>query len=340
MSQQQKLSVSGVGGFSFVLRIPKQVATKKDVEVSLKVSDATTKQAKNEIRVLQFWRRRESRGMIRSLYDHVSSPHNICYILMPNYDASLLDLILVPSLQRFLPRTVISANIVLITTQLVDAVQFMRDNAMAHRDIKLDNILVKLNPVQFAATKVVLTDFGDSCIENENSGDICGTTYYMAPELFYEAALGKRKENVYTMQIMQHADVFSLGQSILLLLTHRAQRTNTILPAQGYINERFGNEHRSRELKLSSGMFLTDVTCTTSSQNLFTETILNWGCMNPNERKTYPFDQKDEMEKMLDSLVSMSQSSEPVFKYKFESHKLSIENIRDRYVSWKDAQST
>ena len=62
--------------------------------------------------------------------------------------------------------------------QLMSAVEYMHSHDVAHRDIKLENVLIE----QKSGT-VKLIDFGFSCLSKERLKIFCGTPSYMSPEI-------------------------------------------------------------------------------------------------------------------------------------------------------------
>lgn len=86
--------------------------------------------------------------------------------------------------------------------QLVSTLQYLHGLNIAHRDIKLDNILIdsKLN--------VKLIDFGFSTIDDPKSKVFCGTPSYMASEIV------NRKE-----YSPIHADIWALGVVLFIILS-------------------------------------------------------------------------------------------------------------------------
>ncbi|KNC78878.1 CAMK/CAMKL/BRSK protein kinase, partial [Sphaeroforma arctica JP610] len=66
--------------------------------------------------------------------------------------------------------------------QMLQAVGYLHEHSIAHRDVKPDNILLDHRG------NVKLTDFGAAVRlthENERCSDVCGTIYYVAPELVH-----------------------------------------------------------------------------------------------------------------------------------------------------------
>ncbi|KAJ2895862.1 hypothetical protein IWW38_002183, partial [Coemansia aciculifera] len=72
-----------------------------------------------------------------------------------------------------------------IFRQICDAVRYLHSNGITHRDIKLDNILIKSSTAGGGISSVKIADFG--LARAVNDGDlmrtICGTPSYLAPEI-------------------------------------------------------------------------------------------------------------------------------------------------------------
>lgn len=84
-----------------------------------------------------------------------------------------------------------------ILAQIIDGVGFLHEHGIVHRDLKLDNILIK----DISTLQIKLTDFGLATVINidETISEKCGTMFYTAPEI-----LNKNKYN-------RNIDLWSIG---------------------------------------------------------------------------------------------------------------------------------
>lgn len=89
-----------------------------------------------------------------------------------------------------------------VFSQIVKGVKYMHDHNVAHRDLKLTNILID------DAYTVKVIDFGFACEANERHKMYCGTPSYMAPEIV--------EKKTY---LPKPVDVWSLGVILFKLLT-------------------------------------------------------------------------------------------------------------------------
>merc|ERR1711916_176373 len=102
------------------------------------------------------------------------------YIVMLRYETDLLELVVQPPAERGPLRKSEKQRVFLRT---VLAVQILHENAIIHRDLKLENILLKqANDMDTA----VLADFGCARVVPPDLGSFStriGTTAFWAPEM-------------------------------------------------------------------------------------------------------------------------------------------------------------
>lgn len=89
-----------------------------------------------------------------------------------------------------------------VFSQIVKGVKYMHDHNVAHRDLKLTNILID------EEYTVKIIDFGFACEANERHKMYCGTPSYMAPEIVEKK-----------LYFPKPTDVWSLGVVLYKLLT-------------------------------------------------------------------------------------------------------------------------
>ena len=82
--------------------------------------------------------------------------------------------------------------------QVVQAIVYIHGQGIAHRDLKLENVVVNEDE------EVKLVDFGFArkIVENEKMDDICGTPNYMSPELCKKGRYNGRAADVWALGII------------------------------------------------------------------------------------------------------------------------------------------
>ncbi|KAI1814607.1 Pkinase-domain-containing protein [Poronia punctata] len=118
-------------------------------------------------------------------------------------------------------------HVKVIAEQLVDALGYLHENRITHRDVKPDNILIQsTNPLI-----VKLTDFGLSkMIDTEQTflKTFCGTLLYCAPEVYTEYSsyddqgrrTNRKNQRAVNRERYDHAvDIWSLGGVLFYTLT-------------------------------------------------------------------------------------------------------------------------
>lgn len=112
-----------------------------------------------------------------------------------------------------------------IFRDVCSAIQYCHHRGVAHRDLKLENILI--DPTTY---RVKLIDFGLSSFEKEDSAgcvDVCGSLDYIAPEVLEEQPYSGKK-----------SDMWSLGVILFSLLFcnfpfSSEERMDALLPPEG-----------------------------------------------------------------------------------------------------------
>lgn len=98
-----------------------------------------------------------------------------------------------------------------IFKQIVSGVKYLYENHIVHRDLKPHNILLTQDNI------VKICDFGFSCYCDDIDSEICGSPFYMAPEML--------KKQKYTNKI----DLWSLGIILFQMLEGKVPfSSNTI----------------------------------------------------------------------------------------------------------------
>jgi len=113
----------------------------------------------------------------------------------------------------------------LIMRKIIDAITYLHKNNIVHRDIKLENILIKKQCFDASELDIKISDFGLSihrivATTDSMLDDYCGTPLYMAPEVINQQPYS------------QFCDVWSLGIILYIMLTDckpfKAERTSKL----------------------------------------------------------------------------------------------------------------
>lgn len=101
-----------------------------------------------------------------------------------------------------------------IARQAISALEYLHDENVTHRDLKLSNILVTNWSQISDILTIKLADFGLASYHTRHH-TICGTESYMAPEIEEE----QREENGrLTLPYTNAVDIWAMGKILLILL--------------------------------------------------------------------------------------------------------------------------
>ncbi|CAF0710394.1 unnamed protein product [Brachionus calyciflorus] len=130
----------------------------------------------------------------------------------------------------------------ILMRQIVDAISYLHKHDIVHRDLKLENILIKEFDTDSDNFLVKITDFGlssqrDSVGTESMFDDYCGTPLYMAPEII--------DNNPYS----QLCDVWALGIIMFFILTSHS-------PFTAENESRLREQIRNAEINTSSNHYI------------------------------------------------------------------------------------
>lgn len=131
----------------------------------------------------------------------IASLKNNLYVIMPYYRNETLFELVTKDENQF--KLLIERNKILI--QLVEVIGYLHMKNISHRDIKLENFLLSDN------YDIIMIDFGLSkkCEDDEILDDICGSSLYMAPEMFSWPCIKYNGKSV---------DIWALGMVMFTLI--------------------------------------------------------------------------------------------------------------------------
>jgi len=86
---------------------------------------------------------------------------------------------------------------------LIDGIEYLHQNGIAHRDIKLENILLD------DKNRVKIADFGMSCPYNEGQTltTRCGSPHYLSPEMLHGKSYNPLSSDIWSCGVILYGMV-------------------------------------------------------------------------------------------------------------------------------------
>ena len=227
ITRQPKMATGSLGRVYFATdatATPPQHLAIKEVRLAA-LSDSQLRQAKREPIILSAIRQKLAEvpdAANRQLLDKfvaLHASHEVAasmYLVMERMDGDLFDW-LVPT-QGLMMRQLDEATVAGIIFEVLVGLAVLHHNNIAHRDIKLENVLYRKDPVTGNMT-FKLTDFGLAKVITRGSDEDntpCGTQMYIAPEVI--AACRMRKLGPELQLDVKPTDMWSLGVMLYVML--------------------------------------------------------------------------------------------------------------------------
>lgn len=192
------LSVLGDGAAGFVYRVRDRVRGGQEVALKVLANDlafdeATLDRFIQELKVCQALRHPN----LVEAYDLIEIGDTVAYTMEFVDGGSLQGL--------FAQQKIGHEAIDRIFEQVLDAVQLLHENGVIHRDIKLENVLVRTDGTVKITDLGLMKQMGNKAMTRP--GILLGTPQYMPPEYV--------KQSVYD----QRGDIYTLGLMLYELLT-------------------------------------------------------------------------------------------------------------------------
>lgn len=161
--------------------------------------------------------------------------------------------------------------------QILDGIEYIHSNGLIHRDLKPQNILVKLEDDSFYLT---ICDFGAAKnLESMNVGSFAGTETYVAPEMM-------KREEICTDRV----DIFSFGAILYRFFTGKERRFYyDLLENESKVIQEIKNEIQALSLR---------------NQELYLNVILSCLSQDPKQRPS-----ATELKKLFSKEIKLESSN-------------------------------
>ena len=176
--------IIGEGSFGLVVNAI-DIETKQ--KLAVKIIDKKNLNSKNDINIISFQvklLKKLNNPRIMKIFNILETDKYIFIFMELIEGGNLKDLIINRYLDENTPYLFRDCECSLIMKGILESLKYLHKNNIIHRDIKPENILFKKKN---DLSSVVLCDFGFAYQLKEYDKflyDVCGTTIYMAPEIF------------------------------------------------------------------------------------------------------------------------------------------------------------
>lgn len=122
-----------------------------------------------------------------------------------------------------------------IFAQIMSAIDYMHRQDVAHRDVKLENILIDPDTM-----KVKIIDFGFCCQAKEKLKVFCGTPSYMSPEIVSKREYFGRPADIWACGVLLYVlfcGTFPFKSSFEKDLFRKIQRGQFSFPSDVTLSE-------------------------------------------------------------------------------------------------------
>jgi serine/threonine-protein kinase len=187
-------------GQRFALKVVKRQDADDDIYIAQALTEYEAAKKLNHPAIARIYDCRVKRSMLLKV--------NSVELVMEMVDGKTLDEIEGPTLQM----------LVLIFSQVSEALVHMHRRGVYHGDLKPSNIMVTKDG------RVKLIDFGTACLKGQDKGRIQGTPQYIAPESVIEKVIDER------------TDIYNLGATMYRMFTGRFAN-NGPLPKPGDVTK-------------------------------------------------------------------------------------------------------